>query len=192
MVYCESVSSPPNAIPYLVSDYAENYYLRTTGRLRRCYDTDSGLTKMIKSKIIDAYKDWFANIPEFQTDFAVTISTTTRDTISGETGLRYFHNRLTRYVNKGIPKYNQVTPKIVGFSELHADKTVHYHLSIDTGRKFKSAERFENAVAKILPECRFLKSNDFHVKGRYSNGWDRYISKFGTAAGEDKTPVIFT
>ena len=67
---------------------------------------------MIKSKIIDAYKDWFANIPEFQPDFAVTISTTTRDTISGETGLRYFHNRLTRYVNKGIPKYNQLTPKI--------------------------------------------------------------------------------
>ena len=142
---------------------------------------------MIKSKIIDAYKDWFASIPEFQPDFAVTISTTTRDTISGETGLRYFHNRLTRYVNKGIPKYNQVTPKIVGFSELHADKTVHYHLSIDTGRKFKSAERFENAVAKILPECRFLKSNDFHVKDRYSDGWDRYISKFGTAAGEDKS-----
>ena len=147
---------------------------------------------MIKLEIIKSYKDWFASFPDFKPDFAVTISSTTRDAISVETGLRYFHNRLSKYVNKGIPKYNYVKPKIVGYAELHADNTVHYHLSIDTGRNFKSAERFANAVSKILPECRFLKSNDFHIQDKYSDGWDRYISKFGTAAGGDKTPVIFT
>lgn len=147
---------------------------------------------MINAKIIHAYKDWFSNIDDFQPEFAVGISTITRDIISGETGLRYFHNRLSKYVNKGIPKYNHVRPKIVGFTELHADNTVHYHLSVDTGRDFKSAERFENALSKILPKCRFLKSNDFHVQEIYSDGWSQYISKFATSAGKDKTPVIFT
>ena len=115
---------------------------------------------MINAKIIHAYKDWFSNIDDFQPEFAVGISTITRDIISGETGLRYFHNRLSKYVNKGIPKYNHVKPKIVGFTELHADNTVHYHLSVDTeilvdenNRSSHETGRKRNANFLILCLC---------------------------------------
>jgi len=147
---------------------------------------------MVNSELINAWKDFFRNQDDFDPDYAVTISTITRDPISAETGIRYFYNRLNTHLNKRIPKDRHVRPKVFGYAELHVDNSIHYHLTIDTVRKFKSTKRFEDAVGCILPKCRFLKSNDFDVRDRISDGWDHYIAKFRTGFGEDKNPIIFT